>query len=440
MEDRSLMFGDCAELIRKAVHPEDVQNVRYVGLEHIGQETLHLNGFGEAQETISNKTIFSKGDILFGKLRPYFRKVVRATFDGVCSTDIWVVRAKKGIDQGFLYYWMASNDFIDFSTRGSEGTRMPRAKWEHVSRHRIQFADIKRQRTIARILGSLDEKIDINRRMSKTLETIAGTLFKSWFVNFDPVVDNALMIGSFIPKELRPYATRRKKLIHDGGLSLGKVHNLFPSEFEMTGELGWVPKGWRVCSLDQIAAYMNGLACQKYPTKNDEDGLPVIKIRELRGGIDRRTEKATESVPSKYIVKDGDILFSWSGSLLVKAWTGGDGVLNQHIFKVTSREYPKWFVYFWTCQHLKEFIQIANDKATTMGHIKRDHLQSVKVIVPDDTILERLGNCIAGPFDKAVKNLCQSVSLRQLRDSMLPKLLSGELSVKDKAVLSGKCE
>lgn len=137
MGNNFLSFGDSAALIRNTVKPEDSNGARYIGLEHIEQGTLHLNGYGSANDVSSAKSQFKAGDILFGKLRPYFRKVVRAPFDGVCSTDIWVVRAKDGIDQGFLYYWMASQEFVNFSMQGSEGTKMPRAKWEHISRHKI---------------------------------------------------------------------------------------------------------------------------------------------------------------------------------------------------------------------------------------------------------------------------------------------------------------
>src|SRR5690606_30445421 len=101
-----------------------------------------------------------------------------------------------------------------------------------------------------------------------------------------------------------------------------------------TDTMGWIPKGWGIRALDQVADYMNGLACQKYPVQDGEHGLPVIKIRELRSGISEQTDRATASVPKKYLVEDGDILFSWSGSLLVRPWTEGPGVLNQHLFKV----------------------------------------------------------------------------------------------------------
>src|SRR5690625_1122652 len=122
-----MIFDDHTYLSKNKVDPEETEpNTKYIGLEHIGEGTLSLNGFGYASDVSSSKTVFEKGDILFGKLRPYFRKVIIAPFNGICSTDIWVVKPKNGIDRNFLFYWMASQEFVDEVTRSSEGTRMPK--------------------------------------------------------------------------------------------------------------------------------------------------------------------------------------------------------------------------------------------------------------------------------------------------------------------------
>ena len=220
----SVTFQEAAKLVHQCVKPEDVGDMPYIGLEHIEEGTLRLLGIGNAKDVTSTKFRFSKGDILFGKLWPYFRKVIRASFDGVCSTDIWVVRSKQGIDQGYLYYWMASNDFVNFATQGSEGTKMPCAKWEHVGRFQRMRLRETEQRAIAHILGSLDDKIELNRRMNKALEAMACAIFKSWFVDFDPV--------------------RAKAEGRDPGLP-DEIAALFPDSFEGS-ELGEIPTGWKV--------------------------------------------------------------------------------------------------------------------------------------------------------------------------------------------------
>jgi len=176
-------FGDCARLVRDTCNPTDVPPLTpYIGLEHIPENDLHLSDYGFAGDVASTKTKFKKEDILFGKLRPYFRKVIIAPFDGVCSTDIWVVRAKKEVDQKYLFYWMASHEFVDQATQGSEGTKMPRAKWEYISRFEQPVPSLPEQHFIAEVLGALDDKIELNRRMNTTLESMAKAVFKAWFV------------------------------------------------------------------------------------------------------------------------------------------------------------------------------------------------------------------------------------------------------------------
>jgi type I restriction enzyme S subunit len=186
-EWRSERFARIAVLVRDTVRPSDAPRLPYIGLEHIGEGTLRLVGTGIAEDATSLKARFSAGDILFGKLRPYFRKVIRAPFDGICSTDIWVVRPQPGVDAGFLFYLMASHLFLEPVVRASEGTKMPRAKWEYAASLELPLPPLPEQRAIAHILGTLDDKIELNRRMSETLEAMARALFKAWFVDFEPV-------------------------------------------------------------------------------------------------------------------------------------------------------------------------------------------------------------------------------------------------------------
>jgi len=184
-----------------------------------------------------------------------------------------------------------------------------------------------------------------------------------------------------------------------------------------------------VKALDEIAHYLNGLSCQKHPPVEGRKSLPVIKIRELRQGITANSDRATADVATKHIVEDGDILFSWSGSLLVTIWCNGRGVLNQHVFKVTSGKYPKWYFYHATKHHLEEFQRIAADKATTMGHIQRHHLSSAKLAVPPDDLLKAASEVLGTAIDRRINALKQARTLSLLRDTLLPKLLSGEIEL-----------
>jgi len=200
---------------------------------------------------------------------------------------------------------------------------------------------------------------------------------------------------------------------------------LFPEHFE-DSPLGHIPKGWQVRSLDEIAKYLNGLALQKYPP-SDGPTLPVIKIAQLRKGDSIGADRCNADIPQNYIIQDGDVLFSWSGSLEVKIWCGGPGALNQHLFRVTSHEFPKWFFYLWTLYHLDEFRLIAADKATTMGHIQRGHLSAATVLIPPLALLDAMTSTMSPFIDQVIANRIESRNLVRLRDTLLPKLLSGDL-------------
>ena len=335
---------------------------------------MRLNSIGDSSSVASNKYRFKTGDILFGKLRPYFRKVLLAKFDGICSTDIWVVKPKGETDNVFLFYFFANTALVDISYSSSSGTRMPRADWTFLSETSWNLPPLPEQKSIAEVLSSLDDKIDLLHRQNKTLENMAQTLFRQWFIE-------------------------------------------------------QADAGWEERPLDKVADYLNGLACQKYPAKNEVDKLPVLKIKELRSGFTEHSDWVTSKVDEKYIIEFGDVIFSWSGSLMLKIWNGQNCVLNQHLFKVTSNEYPKWFYYFWTKHHLEKFISIADSKATTMGHIKRGDISSSLVLIPASKELSKMNRQITPVLDKIISNQAQINTLENLRDTLLPKLMSGEVSV-----------
>jgi type I restriction enzyme S subunit len=276
----------------------------------------------------------------------------------------------------------------------------------HIESFRLPLPALSEQRAIAHILGTLDDKIELNRCRNQTLEAMARALFKDWFVDFGPV--RAKMAGQepYLPADL---------------------WQLFPERLDEEGK----PEGWDEWPLDEIADFLNGLAMQKFPATDPDDSLPVIKIAELRNGISAKSDRASREVPAKYIIKDGDFLFSWSGSLLAKFWTEGEGALNQHLFKVTSKRYPMWFVSHWVHHHLEEFQAIAASKATTMGHIQRGHLKVAMTICPLDDVVKRFGDVMAPLVEQTIQNELESRSLAQLRDTLLPKLISGQLRIAD---------
>ncbi len=303
----------------------------------------------------------------------------------------------------YLFYTLKTFDLASLNV----GSAVPSLTTEVLNDVLVSVPDIETQTAIAEILSSLDDKIELNNLINQELENLAQTLFKQWFIDFE------------FPANLADDTLSGAEGYKSSGGAL------------VDSELGEIPKGWEAKSLDEIAEYLNGLALQKFPPKNEKTYLPVIKIRELRQGITQASDKASTDIPKKYIIRNGDVLFAWSGSLMIDFWTNGEGALNQHLFKVTSEIYPKWFYFYWTKFHLDEFIKIAESKATTMGHIQRKHLTEAKVTVPNIERLNQFSNNFEHIVDLIISNREANQELTNLRETLLPKLISGELEVAD---------
>ena len=210
-------LGQMAQLSKEIWKPGD-GDFPYIGLEHIEEEKLRLSGIGNSTSINSNKFFFDKDTFLFGKLRPYFRKVVQPKFCGVCSTDIWVVKAKPNCDLDYLFYLFASQDFIDLAYSGSSGTRMPRADWDFMKDTNWFFPkDISEQKAIAGVLSSLDDKIDLLHRQNETLEALAQTLFRQWFI--EEIEDDReeiklCSIAHHLKENIKPYQSPDEFFFH----------------------------------------------------------------------------------------------------------------------------------------------------------------------------------------------------------------------------------
>ena len=187
---------------------------------------------------------------------------------------------------------------------------------------------------------------------------------------------------------------------------------------------------WSEATLLEIANYKNGLAMQKFRPEENDRGLPVLKIKELNQGFcGADSERCKSDIDSAVCIADGDLVFSWSGTLLLDFWTGGEAGLNQHLFKVTSDAYPSWFYYMWTKYHMRRFIALAKDRATTMGHIKRSALVEAKVLIPPAAVMVELTARMQPLVDEMIARKIEARKLEELRDSLLPKFMSGEIDV-----------
>jgi type I restriction enzyme S subunit len=283
--------------------------------------------------------------------------------------------------------------------KGAKGTKMPRGDKGHILEFLIPRFDLDLQKKIAEVLSSIDNKIEVNRKIIDHLECLSKTIYGYWFGQFE-----------FPNQNNQPY------------MSSG-------------GAMAWsdvlkrsIPIGWEVGTLLDIADYQNGLACQQYRPTGDES-LRVIKIKEMNEGFSKNTEFVRADVPSKIVVENGDILFSWSASLDVIMWAGGRGALNQHIFKVTSTEYPKFFYYFELVNYLSHFKMMAENRKTTMGHITQEHLQQSRILIPPIHILDKLEGIIKPNFEKIISLRAEIFELSSFRDWLLPILMNKQVQI-----------
>ncbi len=313
------------------------------------------------------------------------------------DTMYYAVVNDKLADAFYLYSYLSQLDLSNLDS-GSTLPSMTKSAYESIV---VKLPDLKIQKSVATILFNIRKKLEINNQINQELEAMAKTLYDYWFVQFD-----------FPDQNGKPYKSSGGKMIYN---------------LELKRE---IPEGWGVDSLWNIANFYNGLAMQKYrPDTNEDDYLPVIKIREMMNGFSKDTERARLDIPSEAVVDRGDILFSWSATLEVIIWGKEKGALNQHIFKVTSDTYPKSFIYFELKSYLKVFKAIAELRKTTMGHITQDHLKQAKIVVPPIELISKLDAKLQPIMLKQQILENQNQELTQLRDWLLPMLMNGQVKV-----------
>jgi type I restriction enzyme S subunit len=298
---------------------------------------------------------------------------------------------------------------------GDTGTTVQRLPYDVIYEQLIPVPSREEQDRINAFIAVLDRKIELNTAMAATLERIAQSVFRSWFVDFDPV--KAKMAGE-------------KPVGMDAATAA-----LFPDSME-DSVMGSIPKGFKSEPLSIIGEFRNGLAMQKFPVVDTSSVLPVIKIAQLRAGHTRNADIASGLIDGKFVVADGDVLFSWSGTLEIEHWTGGPGALNQHLFLVLGKSVPNWFIYFASRVHLPEFRNIASSKATTMGHIQRSHLAEALCAVPSRDLTNAADRIFSPLIDKKIALQVEARNLAELRDVLLPELISGEIQIPDEMLFN----
>ena len=406
-------LDDCATLIRESISPSSIGDIPYIGLEHIGEGTLSLLDHGIASDVTSTKSSFKKGDILFGKLRPYFRKIIRAPFDGICSTDIWVVRAKDGVDQGYLYYCMASQHFVDFASAGSIGTRMPRAKWDYVSQYRLPVPTLSEQRKRAQILETLDNKIELNRRMNKTLEATVRAMFRSWFVDFDPV--RAKIEGRWLPGESLPSLPAH-------------LYDLFPDRL-VPSKLGEIPEGWEITTIDKKVTVVGGSTpSTKEPSYWDGsiNWVTPKDLSNLNSPVLLETDKKITDMGLKKIssglLPSGTVLLSSRAPIGYTAITEIPVAINQGFIAMKCEHLASLYVWLWTVTNHESILTMAN--GSTFQEVNKRSFRTLPLCIPPTPVRKNFQYVAEDLYKLIVKNEQGIRILKGLHRSLLPTVVS----------------
>lgn len=389
MEEYKL--SDIAE-VRTGPFGSQLHNEDYVStgtpivtVEHLGNRRFskqNLPLVSDDDKKRLSKYLLQEGDIVFSRVGSVDRcsYVTSAENDWLFSGRCLRVRCGNNCHPLFLYYYFCKESVKQYIKSIAVGATMPSINTKLMAEIPILLPKLEEQRCIADILSSFDDKIELNRRINDNLEQQAQALFDHYFDSGSIYLEDSIM-----------------------------------------------------GCLTDIAVYLNGLAMQKFPATDIERSLPVLKIKELgQRKCDDCSDRCSDSIDADYIIDNEDIIFSWSGTLMVDVWCGGKCGLNQHLFKVTPlKNYPRWFVYYWTNRHLKKFKLIAKDKAVTMGHIRRGDLENAEVAIPTNLNMLEINARINPLFQSIIDRRLEITKLENIRDALLPKLMSGELTINE---------
>jgi type I restriction enzyme S subunit len=389
---------EVAQLRKEGIKPSDFNGEDYIGLEHIGQGDFLLDGIGKASDVKSNKSKFVEGDILYGKIRPYFKKVYRPKFSGICSTDILIINTKNEnlVSQSYLHHLIKTQEFTDKATETSSGTKMPRADWKSLEKWGISFPPLPEQTQIANILSAIDDKIENNLAINKTLEDMAMAFYKHWFVDFGPFQE-----GEFIDSEL-----------------------------------GLIPKGWEVKIIGNVIDTLGGGTPKTTENSYWENGdILWYSPTDLTRDNAMFSLDSSKRINNLGLLKSSAKLFPPYSLLMSSRATIGALTINTikastnqgFITMIPNDNMSVYQLYSWTKWNMDLIISKSN--GSTFKEISKANFRSLEIVVGQN--IELFLRESKNIFDKVENNIQENQSLTKLRDTLLPKLISGEVRLKE---------
>lgn len=365
-----------SDYVTEKIELKNLNNKTYISTENILPNKAGVIN-ATTLPNIKCTSAFQKGDVLVSNIRPYFKKIWQATFAGGCSNDVLVFRAKNGINNEFLYYILSDDKFFEYSMSTAKGTKMPRGDKNSLMKYEIPDFDFETQQKIAKVLSAIDDKIELNNSINNNLEQQAQAIFKSWFVDFEP-------FGNTMPND------------------------------------------WCVGCLSDIATITMGQSPSGISYNENKMGTLFFQGRAEFGY--RYPKDRLYTTEPKRIAKANDILIS------VRAPVGDINIalkeccIGRGLAAIEPKNRYNSFVLY-SVFNLKKQLNIFNGEGTVFGSINKDSLNDIKTLIPSKGIVKNFEK-IVSPMDNLIKYNCiQNEQLTQLRDTLLPKLMSGEIDV-----------
>lgn len=394
---KKVNLSEIAREFREPYSPNIDKDIPYLGLEHIEKNTLHIQSIGSSSDTKSTKLRFKTNDILFGKMRPYFRKIVRPKFDGVCSSEISVIRALEKNDQNFIFYLVANNEFVDKISQTTQGTGMPRAKWEVMSKTKVKIPSPGVQQKIASILSAFDDLIENNTKRIKILENTDQLIYKEWFVNFK-------------------FPGHEKMKMVDSGTEFGKI-----------------PEGWEVKRVGEVADYIARGIAPKYDEAGD---CLVINQRCIRNNhidisLARRNSKKINELKAILL---GDVLINSTGvgtlgrvSQVYENY--GTCTVDSHVTIVRPSACINMDYLGLSLFNLESTFEALGAGSTGQTELSRKSVEGVEMLSPPFELQKRFSETVSPSRKQIVLANNRNRHLSQTRDLLLPRLVGGEVEV-----------
>lgn len=353
------------------------------------------------------------------------------------------------LNREFLYYTLIQKKYQEALFLAGSGSGQPNLSSSQIESFKIEIPPLPEQKAIAHILGTLDEKMELNRQMNQTLEAMAQGLFKSWFVDFDPVIDNTLLAGNKIPEELQARAEKRRIIANreerSGKQSQSTLKPLlhtnpslaaqFPASFVFNETLGkWIPERWEVKKVEEIATVVGGgTPSTKFEEYFTDNGIPWLSPKDLSGyewkfirkGATDITELGLKNSGAK-LMPAGSVLFSSRAPIGYMAIAENEICTNQG-FKslVPDKGVPTEYLYQLLKSNADKIEAVAT--GSTFKEVSGSALKGIEVLIPSEELFRQFSQILNPSNKRQLRIQKETETLIQLRDRLLPELISGRV-------------